>query len=212
MKWREINLDQLPKDGTEFLVRNNRQGGVKSLIYWDKIHKYWKSKGEPVLSLQDTHWMEIPEFMPMCVYDCAKCGKDFQDELYPEGPQNLSDNYDFLCSECKKTIPIKDSELHRKLLHIMRMIRYAYSRYELSAEQHDLDEMNEMQLKIIDIVDALEIRAATSDFCSAEWKNDFDRAKIVIQKIDDATTSDDNLMEKILVINNIIEDYTNENI
>jgi len=43
----------------------------------------------------------------MCTYDCAKCGKDFQDELYPEGPQNLSDNYDFLCPECKKTIPLK---------------------------------------------------------------------------------------------------------
>lgn len=207
MNWTKIDLLQLPKDGTEFLVRNGNQGGVMSLVYWDVIHNYWKSKGEPI-SLQDTEWMSIPKFIPMCTYDCAKCGKDFQDELYPEGPQNLSDNYDFLCSECKKTIPIKDDELHRKLLTLMREVRFAFSRYDESCEESDREEMNEKQLEIIGMFDELAIRAATSDFCSAEWKNDFDKAKIVIQKIYDAVNvSEDQPSEKVLVIKSILEDY-----
>jgi DNA-directed RNA polymerase subunit RPC12/RpoP len=227
MNWTKIDLLQLPKDGTEFLVRNGNQGGVMSLVYWDVIHNYWKSKGEPI-SLQDTEWMSIPKFMPMCTYDCDKCGKDFQDELYPEGPQNLSDNYDFLCPECKKTMPIKDGELHRKLLSLLREVRYAYSRYEGSAEQSDLDEMNAKQLeiismfdktqqeyvscstitKVIDECEVLKTHCATSDFCSAEWKNDFERVKIILQKIYDAVNvSEDFPSEKILVIKNILEDY-----
>jgi hypothetical protein len=111
-----------------------------------------------------------------------------------------------------KSIEIKkDDKLHRKLLDLMREVRHAYSRYEQSAEQYDLNEMNEKQLEIIGMFDELQTHAATSDFCSSEWKNDFDKAKIAIQKIDDATTFDDNLMEKVLVIKNIIEDYNQEN-
>ena len=147
----------------------------------------------------------------MCTYDCAKCGTDFQDELYPDRPQNLSDNYDFLCPDCKKTIQIKDDEVHRKLFTLMREIRFAHERYGQSCEDSDLNEMNEKQLEIIVMFDELKTHTATSDFCSAEWKNDFDKAKIVIQKIDNATTSDDYPMERVLVIKNIIEDYNQEN-
>lgn len=281
MNWKKIDLLQLPKDGTEFLVRDGNQGGVMSLVYWDVIHNYWKSKGEPI-SLQDTEWMSIPKFIPMCTYDCAKCGKDFQDELYPDGPQNLSDNYDFLCPDCKKTIPIKDDELHRKLFALMREIRFAYERYGESCEDSDLNEMNEKQLEIIGMFDRmqneqsiinfitknywenpedaigairkrindfenltgkdlsvevvkelkelvnrsgfaiptsaiskiieenedLQIHAATSDFCSSEWKNDFEKVKIVMQKIYDAVNeSEDFPSEKVLVIKNILNDY-----
>ena len=71
MNWKKIDLLQLPKDGTEFLVRNGNQGGVKSLVYWNTIHNRWESKGTPV-SLQDTHWFEIPKFMPECTCDCDK--------------------------------------------------------------------------------------------------------------------------------------------
>ena len=184
--------------------------------------------------------------MPDCTYDCDKCGKSFIDVLYHNEPQSS------LCPECK------ENELHRKLLDLMQEARFAYSRYEASAEQHDLDEMNEKQLEIISMFDKrqsevenlkgqkdltptivkelkklvntsgfaiptsviskiieenedLKTHSATSDFCSAEWKNDFDNVQTVIQKIDDSTTSYDNLMEKVLVIKNIIEDYNQEN-
>ena len=93
----------------------------------------------------------------------------------------------------------------------MREIRFAHERYGQSCEDSDLNEINEKQLEIIVMFDELKTHTATSDFCSAEWKNDFDKAKIVIQKIDNATTSDDYPMERVLVIKNIIEDYNQEN-
>jgi len=231
MNWKKIDLLQLPKDGTEFLVRNGNQGGVMSLVYWDVIHNYWKSKGEPI-SLQDTEWMSIPKFIPMCTYDCAKCGKDFQDELYPEGPQNLSDNYDFLCPECKKTEERSpDKQLKYNLLSLLREYRNYSEEYQKSGDRYELDEMNNKQQKIIEMFERtkreqaiknaigeirkrisefedLQIHAATSDFCSAEWKNDFEKVKVVIQKIYDAVNvSEDFPSEKILVIRNILEDY-----
>jgi DNA-directed RNA polymerase subunit RPC12/RpoP len=243
MNWKKIDLLQLPKDGTEFLVRNGNQGGVMSLVYWDVIHNYWKSKGEPI-SLQDTEWMSIPKFIPMCTYDCAKCGKDFQDELYPEGPQNLSDNYDFLCPECKKTEERSpDKQLKYNLLSLLREYRNHSEEYQKSGDRYELDEMNNKQQKIIEMFERtkreqaiinfisrtywedpenaigeirkrisefedLQIHAATSDFCSAEWKNDFEKVKVVIQKIYDAVNvSEDFPSEKILVIRNILEDY-----
>jgi len=60
IEWQPI--ETAPKDGTEFLARNNNQGGVKTLISWNKIHGYWQSKGKPILSMQDTHWIKIPDY------------------------------------------------------------------------------------------------------------------------------------------------------
>jgi len=55
-------IETAPKTGREFLTRNGNQGGVKRLISFDCVHGYWQSKGEPVLFLQDTHWLDIPRF------------------------------------------------------------------------------------------------------------------------------------------------------
>jgi len=58
--WQDIS--SAPRDGTEILVAYARCGFVKKLVYFDKIHKYWKSKGEPELGLETnaTHWMPLP--------------------------------------------------------------------------------------------------------------------------------------------------------
>ncbi len=57
-RWQPI--ETVPKDGTEILVCNMRQGGIKSLISWSRVHKVWKSKGVSILSMQATHWMPPP--------------------------------------------------------------------------------------------------------------------------------------------------------
>ena len=55
--WRSI--DTIPKTGEEVLVCNTKQGNVKRLVRWDKIHKYWKSKEKVILSLQEDRWYRI---------------------------------------------------------------------------------------------------------------------------------------------------------
>ena len=60
MVW--IDIKTAPKDGTEFLTCNNKQGKVLELVSWNKIHRYWQSKGE-VVYLQATHWLKIPKLM-----------------------------------------------------------------------------------------------------------------------------------------------------
>jgi len=57
-EWQPI--ETVPKDGKEILVCNMRQGGVMSLIRWNKTHSYWLNKGEVILSMQATHWMRLP--------------------------------------------------------------------------------------------------------------------------------------------------------
>jgi len=59
-QWKPI--ESAPKNGKEILARNNNQGGCLRLISFNSIHNYWQCKGDPILSLQDTHWMEIPDF------------------------------------------------------------------------------------------------------------------------------------------------------
>jgi hypothetical protein len=58
MRWYEIST--LPESAIEVLVCNVNQGGVKQLVSWDNVHKYWVSKGEPDLHFQWTHWMPVP--------------------------------------------------------------------------------------------------------------------------------------------------------
>ena len=93
--WQDIST--APKTGEEILVCNMKQGGVLTLINWDTIHKYWKSKGELVLHNQADYWMSIP-----------KCQK-FEKEIKPlrgnriikktkKQPKNHSPDSKRLCS------------------------------------------------------------------------------------------------------------------
>ena len=50
------SIETIPKTGEEVITRNGRQGGVYSLVRWDKLHNVWKSKGSHIY-LQATHWM-----------------------------------------------------------------------------------------------------------------------------------------------------------
>ena len=57
MAWETI--DSAPKDGSEFITCNMRQGGVKQLVCWEPIHHTWASKGKTI-HMQATHWMPLP--------------------------------------------------------------------------------------------------------------------------------------------------------
>lgn len=57
MNWQPI--ETAPKDGQEIIVKFAQQGNVKQLIYFDKIHGYWASKGQAIPCLQATHWLPI---------------------------------------------------------------------------------------------------------------------------------------------------------
>ena len=53
--WVNREHKEIPKDGREYLVKNNRQGGVVVLVRYDKVHKVYKNKGTvvPVPNLGD---------------------------------------------------------------------------------------------------------------------------------------------------------------
>lgn len=57
-------IETAPKTGEVIITANARQGGVKSLIFWDRVHKYWNENGQVVLPwhLQATHWCKIVPF------------------------------------------------------------------------------------------------------------------------------------------------------
>jgi len=57
--WRDIS--EIPKTGEEVLVCFTKQRNVKKLVRWNKIHKYWESKGKIELGLESnaTHWCRI---------------------------------------------------------------------------------------------------------------------------------------------------------
>jgi hypothetical protein len=51
-----------PRDGEEILIRYVDQGNVKRLVSFFVLRGYWKSKGEPLLGLdnQNLEWLRIP--------------------------------------------------------------------------------------------------------------------------------------------------------
>ena len=53
-------IETAPKDGSEFVVCNMNQGGIKNLVSWNTIHGYWQSKGSYYYR-QDTHWFPLPD-------------------------------------------------------------------------------------------------------------------------------------------------------
>lgn len=63
-KWNDVIDVPLPKSKKEFLVRNDRQGGVKTLIYWNNIHNKYYTKGQAILNIDNyaTHWIKIPKY------------------------------------------------------------------------------------------------------------------------------------------------------
>jgi hypothetical protein len=83
MKWE--SMETAPRDGREILTCNTNIGGFIRLISWNTIHKYWQSKGEPILSLHDTHWtpiLNVPKKIimedimkeaPKFINKCYKC-------------------------------------------------------------------------------------------------------------------------------------------
>lgn len=58
MKWQPIKT--APKNGSEILVCNVNQGGVRQLVSWNQVYHYWQCKGEVDLHFQWTHWISIP--------------------------------------------------------------------------------------------------------------------------------------------------------
>ena len=59
MDWKPI--ETAPKDGSEILTCNMRQGGIMRLIYWYRTAGQWREKGNVIVCLQDTHWMPLPK-------------------------------------------------------------------------------------------------------------------------------------------------------
>ena len=59
-RWIPVEEESIPKDGKEYLTRNDRQGGVLSLISWNKIHNHYQDKGEYVFEQNaGTHWRSL---------------------------------------------------------------------------------------------------------------------------------------------------------
>jgi predicted lipoprotein with Yx(FWY)xxD motif len=58
--WQDI--ETAPKDGTEIIACWGRQGDVMQIVRFDRIHKVWMTKGDPILGFKSnvTHWMPLP--------------------------------------------------------------------------------------------------------------------------------------------------------
>jgi len=64
MSWIEIKKEDLPKDGKEYLTRNELQGGVLQLIHWDKTHNCYKNKDQVRLGKNiGSQWLKIPSYI-----------------------------------------------------------------------------------------------------------------------------------------------------
>ena len=64
MNWIEVEENEIPKDGKEYLTRNELQGGVLQLISWDKLHKCYKNKGDVRIGKNvGSQWFKIPKYI-----------------------------------------------------------------------------------------------------------------------------------------------------
>ena len=54
--WISVEDEPMPRTGVEFVACNMNQGGCRSLIRWSCRYKFWMSKGEIIISNQNTHW------------------------------------------------------------------------------------------------------------------------------------------------------------
>ena len=62
MEYIETQITPIPKDGKEYLTKNNLQGGVKSLIRWDKIKDCFTDKGKYIAECNvGTHWFDLDQ-------------------------------------------------------------------------------------------------------------------------------------------------------
>lgn len=59
IQWISVKDKEVPKDGKEYLTRNDNQGKTLSLIRWNRVYENYFDKGNIILSLQCTHWAEI---------------------------------------------------------------------------------------------------------------------------------------------------------
>ena len=62
MKWINVKDKPIPRDGKEYLTKNDNQMGTLQLIYWNNIYNYFNNKGEYISEENaGTHWIKIPE-------------------------------------------------------------------------------------------------------------------------------------------------------
>ena len=60
IEWIDAKVTSIPKDGKEYLTKNENQGNNLQLVYYDKIHKCYTNKGEYVFEGNaGTHWKHI---------------------------------------------------------------------------------------------------------------------------------------------------------
>lgn len=61
-KWINVEDKSIPRQGNEFLTRNDNQGGTFLLIRWNNLHKHFLNKADYISeSNAGTHWMQIPK-------------------------------------------------------------------------------------------------------------------------------------------------------
>jgi len=55
-------IETAPKDGNEFLAIWGHQGNVVQVVKWNRLHKFWQSKGEPIagFATNATRWHALP--------------------------------------------------------------------------------------------------------------------------------------------------------
>jgi hypothetical protein len=56
--WQDI--ETAPKDGHEFIACLPRQGGVRVLVRWDKLHACWLTKGLAISLFDGDLWHPLP--------------------------------------------------------------------------------------------------------------------------------------------------------
>ena len=59
-KWIPVEQESIPKDGKEYITRNDKQGGIYNLISWNIFNKHYQNKGEYIAEGNaGTHWKPI---------------------------------------------------------------------------------------------------------------------------------------------------------